>query len=88
MRGAQRAGGMVLVCEWGFVDGWRVGGGSGEGDGERERGSEVEGSVVEEGVGAIAVVGGVVGGDIVVVEVVEGCWSREEVGVVDEGVVG
>lgn len=81
MRGAQREGGMVLVCECGF-DGWRVGGGSGEGDGERERGSEVEGSVVEEGVGAIVVVCGVIG------DGVEGFWSREEVGVVDDGVVG
>lgn len=79
MRGAQREGGMVFVCEWGF-DGWRVGGGLGGGEGERERGSEVEGSVVEDGVGGI-----VVGGDVV--EVVEGFWSTEEVGVVDEGVV-
>lgn len=87
MRGAQRAGGMVLVCECGLVDGWRVGGGSGEGDGERERGSEVEGSVVEEGVGAIVVVGGVIG-DGVVVEVVQGFGSRQEIGVVDESIVG
>ena len=59
MRGAQISGGIVCVAEPGFE---LLGGGScwreGEGEGVRERGSEVEESVVEEG-GIVGVVEGV-----------------------------
>ena len=59
MRGAQISGGIVCVAECGFelLEGgscWR----EGEGEGVRERGSEVEESVVEEG----GIIGGGDGG--------------------------